>query len=1521
MKAHDTEKQLASTGMHRNVNPYQDAAPDAPSGGGVNSLTHYLRHRSEPLSAAPVHREEDEDIARQIEDRLAVLDEYAAKGYNPTLYDRDASTPVQAAPAPRDEGYHAPLLGLQVARERLRLARSQVWAERGEAQVGDYLGGKIPATLNQLEQALAEAEHALPQAIRLQHHESGDASPAQEQDVLTGLARQVLQLSESADAVTEPRVQETAAQLKQVASQDPAITAALAALMSRTTKAARRERATALVATMETMQRAADQSAHLRTLMRSWSDAALKTNFRPLLEALKEGEWALRQAAAVIQTIRPGVMTNLKTAGRLVSASWRDASVTSYASKKWSELRRGGTSLARMAGSRVRKADMSLNVKLDRLFSVSNGLDADHRAQLGALVLPLEEAATQLQFLAGPLPETAEKLQRVMRREQEAETDVEPLLRWRAIARQPQISDEQRLREGLALVLENMQHQDTGLMRSEHKLQETEKSFVEQTNGVMDLAHYLYSLVGDDFRERCSHLSATLSSFPAARRYLDRMNRQSLKIEERLSEFVTVVNSTRWNEATGSYGEQAVGKLGKAAGSLAYQAEKVLAALYSETVRLLGKPYSYRWREKNMAQDLSELVTRLGAGSPQAERRILQQLRERLSDPDRTTLRQPHDPNNRILIAGMEQAYRSQQFDARLPSPTPADIVARSETLGEAFHRKVVQKTVSGVTSLGVSAATGGVMPNVGGLAMAPARRLMHPAHALQGLSIYAGYKGLDDIRKATRPGQREPVYQQHQLINRTAGKVGLSAASLVPSSLLLPLAAPVAAYRAATHPEQFAKAVTGAVPTTLAFAGVEPGFRGGTALHEALRDRVPEGTPHPTTADITTPATSTTKPSRPVSSDVEEQRTGRSRRAATDAGDSVLPEAVRRNLAAINNTDVLNIHAWTRRKVNALLDKLKAQNPEKYRDITLESRVSFEHEDRNSARGQLDYYRNPLNLRHLLVGNFTPAIMEEGELSLEEFAFGEFGRKDTGALRPYMMRFTIDGQEYKELLDGIEALDLQNSYLSELDALYEQSSAKAAFSGLLSWRLTQIVDNHPNLQGDDRATDRADYRHLIEQGRVETLTYGGHKVSNMVLVRGPLLKGAQSKVLYISYSDGRVFEGTLTKNQPTIHFRSAAEAQSFAAHIRAGLPLDAAAQVEVPVSNGRAVHTKNLFKHTLAQQLTGGTGGRSKDWGDLKSHTTDDYAGDLWRHRGSQLREDADYLFKSSGEILKDTVIYELSAYGALISVCVLPVGGPVGAAAATGSALAKAGAFLGHAGTSVALTVGTSTVPSVIRALSADRTVDAENAWVDVPFSMFGEGTGYVAGKLVGTAVSKAAQKVGAQVIAEGAADYVTQGPTSATNGYAVDKWGGKLKNNNVSPSAVSTGSALDIATGGASATADATSDASSATADATSDASSPAVHHQEPELLKGIDLLTDAVDVTGKKGTLSDSTFAYMTHHQIKIDNQTALNWILKHGDRSAMYENARKGVTFSARDCVLNEVQLRRVMAAIDAVRQT
>ncbi len=857
MKARDTEKKPVSG--EKQPAPLRLSGPgpggEAPPAGGAQ----YLHAR-----ALQTLSERDEDNVPEMEARLAVLDEYARQGYNTTRYDTWIR-PTTPWPEPLPgEDYYAPELGLKVAHENLYQVMEQVWAGNAEGTVSGWLAGRIVDTVERLAGALREAGSVLPRAVRLRVQTPQDAAAGAQATVLAELADDILRLPGYGGEVTPARVQETTQDITRIMEQDGDLKGQLAVLAGRAAGATREEQVSELARTTKHLKRAASKSAHLREDIHRQGDTHVQQRLEPLMAALAAGEAALHEVRGMLQDVLPGKLANLNTARKQVSEHLQDMSARNALSKGWQQVRHGSTALVRMTGNRIKKMDAALMKKAAPLMSGSAGPDADSTAQLAALMVPLEEAASQLRYLTGPLPGVAEQLQRVMGRESRTSMAGENadhlVLLARAKQRLPSLSGDRKLREALDVALKMAQSPDATRERLKGKLQQTQDVFAEKIHDVMALIPYLYGLTGGDFWTRCFALASTTP----VTNYLHEVLRQFMKLDDRLASFVARVSHTDWAGMTDSEAIEAVGTLGRAAQALMYKAEEVQSLLQTEMALQLGEKFRYGWREKNMAQDLARLVVQLGAGSPEAEARALQQLREQLSDPDRTVLHRPHDPDNRVLIAGMEQAYHRQQQGASHPLPTPADIVARQDTLTDMLHRKVTRKAVAGVAGLGVTAATGGGLPGVEALSLLPARRLASPGNALQGLSIYAGYKGLGDIKKATLPGQREAVYEKQKLINRTAGSMGMSVLmGAVPAPLLLPVTLPFALHTAATRPEAFTKAVTGAVPTTLAVSAVGGGIRGGMALHQALN--TPQETRQARAADTAPAADARTGLSRRV--------------------------------------------------------------------------------------------------------------------------------------------------------------------------------------------------------------------------------------------------------------------------------------------------------------------------------------------------------------------------------------------------------------------------------------------------------------------------------------------------------------------------------------------------------------------------------------------------------------------------------------------------------------------------------
>ncbi|WP_369790600.1 hypothetical protein [Rouxiella sp. WC2420] len=1536
-------------------------------------------------------------VKQQIEERLAILDEYDQKKSNPTLYEpMSLSNDWVKMNAVQLESFETFIQDGALAGNILRVP-PDVFQEVSQAQQSineliqsfdkewkgsfdqsksGYMRGKMAATIKSMGKALAETMMALPISGVKHPAEDSTLLSTQENDVLKVLGGNVIDLlgisgslslfndlefkeienflantsantSEINGEVNNKFIDLMAIKLQDAANSDPQLKKSLAILTQKSVEQFRETRSTSLIVTTDNLEHAIDQSRHMRKTVKNHGSAELNSSSKSLMSALKQGESSLKAALEIIKPSQPGKARKILNAVKKTPVIYHDSTLNNYISKKWTSISNAVQSLPPTINNKIKESNASLMNSLDKQLNVHSSLTEAEITRLSTLRIPLDNAAEQVQFFCKPLQAVAEKLGRVITRDNKRIPDMlSPQFTSKRQTQLPEIRQQDRTPLVLKALLDTSLNKNSARLRRDDKLETVEKEFLEIIAELMKALPYVYSQLTDKGNMQFNNTASEFSDTKASNLYIANTNLMAESFQASVKQFQnSILKNLR---ITGGNTFSGAEKIAQEAINMNVRINKLLTEIRLVPSPMFGSKFGYNRHEKVLARNLTSLAKDLSGGDPDNEKAIVQYLHSALSDPYRLALHRKRDPYNALLVAGMAQELSNINNGTQRLPPTVDELMAATSTIKDAIISKATQKAVFSLVSLGLSAATGSeVVADILSAAenlTDPNRSLLRVGNVLKAHQIYGYYKGAEGVKKATLPGQQFPYYQHYKMQERQAVNVLLSILTLLPGILLLPITASIAIYGAATRPQAFLKNVASNLPMNFAIAGSVESARGAvstsSSLFQILQQRRAEhqlmtlqneqmSQDAPTQEQgwldeqdeleakkiikeleakysqqlaeslalqqkrkeqLSTPLlneqmsqdapaqeqTLRVKRSAPYW-EGSQKKVGRGPYNPTEYDQ--LPVEFHDSRSQSNN-DVLAPRDWMKRKCQELLDAQKRKNPAKYRDVTLKTRISIKH--RELSNGGWVWYVVWTYPTNALTGNFKPAMMETGNsITLEEYMLGEYGRRDYGALGTEDMEFSISGSS-DSFLDEIKAMDLEAQYLKQLDEYLNREDVKGQHKRFSLWRINQIIAKNLNLQGDDKIQDRHAYFYDIERGKVQTVTFRGHKVANMVCI-----KGLNGKVLYISLTDGRVFEGKTQPGQPTIEFASKLAAETFCRRMKDGISLNGSSIISELISNGRYVHTTFRTDSVLGPAWQPA----------IATHDSHDFTEDIFNTNADMARDDANYLVKTPSEMRKDVYIKIAARAGAFISVVILSVGG-IALAGTAGVAVR----VFGHALTSLASTVVTSTVPSLYKATTADRSSEARDAYIDAGVGLAFEGIGNIVGQGAAKAMKRGLKNVTKP--AANAAKHFGGGATNANVGLAGNAAGNSAKEyfqsdqvesntsrstNSASPENVNPVNSFRIDFSFANPHDMSDGDAVSpelnteelASPSETTSPSSPATG-TPPTFQLNINLLNDTAE--GKEGTLSRETIHYMGERAIRVNGLSIIGYIKKYGDPS-------------------------------------
>ncbi|WP_162231544.1 hypothetical protein, partial [Winslowiella iniecta] len=825
-----------------------------------------------------------------ITDRLAVLDEYDREKSNPTLYTRhtladewlkmkDVVLIGHAGPLPEAAVENhvmavppAILYLVEEAQQGIRVLEEgfrREWTGKLEEGVSDYLAGRVQATVEATGQALAESMTALRAAARPEMAEAARYAQ-QESGVLKMMARDVMNLlgpgavmklldkpaikemetflssldendpgaeekPETEHKLREKMTEMLAGQLKAAAEKNPQLAKGLKVITEKSVKEYQKKNRSSLALAACNLQHAIDKSARLRSSLKTAMNQQLRADSVNLMATLEGSERTLKKAFAEIEHFRPGMLENLNTLGTLAQRMINDSSMGNYFSKKLQGLKNAASSTGTAVNGMRKKLDAILYRKIDKHFPVSGDITPAQKTELSTLMISLDNAADQIRSVARPLQDAAERLQRVLKRDNNTAMDSDRLIQLAAIkARQPVSDTEKKAGTVLGVALDIALGNESNLVRLEEKVQKTQDEFSALTAEVRKTLPYLKEQFAVELGLAIEEMRRSFSGHPRATEYIQLTEGMAQAFSIRLDKLEKKIDEA---EKTGSKDlEQAASRMAAVAKEMAGEAEVLSQNIRLITAKELGAEYGYNHYEKNMVRNLIDLVDELSNDDPEKEKETLKYLVSTLSAGDRTVLRRENDPGNSVLLAGMRQELFNILNEVQRRPPTAKDLVAQTIPIKDQLLKKATEKTVSGVVSTAMSAMVGADL--IADITRNAARtitgsRLVRPGNLLRSTQLYDGYKGLDGVRKATQPSQRPQDYLHGKMADRAAAGFGLSLLSLaLPGPIALPVTLIPTVINALKNPKKFLDTVAGVLPMEVAFTSIYESAR--TAINTA---------------------------------------------------------------------------------------------------------------------------------------------------------------------------------------------------------------------------------------------------------------------------------------------------------------------------------------------------------------------------------------------------------------------------------------------------------------------------------------------------------------------------------------------------------------------------------------------------------------------------------------------------------------------------------------------------------------
>lgn len=360
----------------------------------------------------------------------------------------------------------------------------------------------------------------------------------------------------------------------------------------------------------------------------------------------------------------------------------------------------------------------------------------------------------------------------------------------------------------------------------------------------------------------------------------------------------------------------------------------------------------------------------------------------------------------------------------------------------------------------------------------------------------------------------------------------------------------------------------------------------------------------------------------------------------------------------------------------------------------------------------------------------------ETEEITLLDYAFGLHIRNGF-TLDTHFVAPVGNDDEIKatyELMSHVNSIgNMQEIYVAHLDNTFNRPGMKAFYARYHEVTLKRIMEDYFNYSVEETGLDKNVVMAKINRGEVGLLEFNNRAVLGMVKI-----ELGEGKCIFVSLKTRQIFMAACSVDGLNIKFDDQETAESFVKYVRYGVTHE---------EQNRSVGIINAEGNLDLTNRDVRSFPRGKPAGiKMKPLLTNYIAGNSYSRalidaEIVELKDYADYLIKTPGEIQFDYWVDKVGTAGTYVGVFMLPFTAGL-SMTIVGVA---AGKVLSSAAFSLGLTFVTGVLPKVLQASLADRDKDRDAALIDGLSSLAGEGLGYAGGKLLEKVLLKLAARKG--------------------------------------------------------------------------------------------------------------------------------------------------------------------------------